>query len=390
MAAVEADVGEWGLDPTFWAYSKMFAVELLPPHLAPSQSIPGGFVHPRTAHPLLHVEVNGVVVSVVRRLQMVVYAVDDGTAVVDAVVWRQKDAATGDYASDDTGKWGLALGDLTTVQGRVGIYVDKDGDRHTQISAHHVQVHADPNAEACFWLHKIHLHRTAYASRQKDSHPGAIKRSGGAARHHQYRSAAAAAAAQAPAVGAVGAAAAPPAGLAKAGEYIAECGRPSVTDAELQAAVPGTPPAVMQALLKQLVRNGKIFPIAASETDGARQRFEVIAESCRPEIEAAIRDGCGTITAVHDHLRTQARFVNIPRSDVYAALDTLVAKNVVYKVRARSGMACDAGAARTLCGTAPWWDHSLQPLPAPRLLEVGKSQYAIVRPSWPGASSNSP
>lgn len=85
----ELDVAEWGMDPTFWSCIKVWGCELLPPRLTPSVSIAGGFMNGQ-GNPVHTVELCGAVVMVARRPQMVVYAVDDGTAVLDVIVWREK------------------------------------------------------------------------------------------------------------------------------------------------------------------------------------------------------------------------------------------------------------------------------------------------------------
>lgn len=165
-------MAEWGTDPTFWCYMRIFGIELLPPLLTPSTTVPGGFLD-RQGNPIHLVELHGVIVMVARRPQLVTYAVDDGTAVIDIVVWRDKvvswpcfsithnkpcsaswpsqariffpgidslrhttfsqDPATADYRSDDTGKWGHRLGELVSAQGRVGVYTTKDGNEVTQV-----------------------------------------------------------------------------------------------------------------------------------------------------------------------------------------------------------------------------------------------------------------
>ena len=78
----------------------------------------------------------------------------------------QQDASSGQYLSDDTGRWGIALGALVTVQGRVGAYTDRDGDTVLQITAQQVLVLDDPNEEPCHWLHTISLHRSVYDTRR--------------------------------------------------------------------------------------------------------------------------------------------------------------------------------------------------------------------------------
>ena len=53
-------VTEWGMSPSFWAYSKCFAAFI---HgLVPVPDVPGAFAH--RGHPVLRVEICGMVVEV--------------------------------------------------------------------------------------------------------------------------------------------------------------------------------------------------------------------------------------------------------------------------------------------------------------------------------------
>eukprot|EP00039_Didymoeca_costata_P010146 m.136050 g.136050 ORF g.136050 m.136050 type:complete len:138 (-) comp14722_c0_seq4:7338-7751(-) len=106
---VVGDVSQWGLVPSFWAYSKLFIQQVLA--LKPVQAIPGAFTTSMNNNPraINRVEICGVVVGQAQNSAAVTYEVDDGTGVVGCVVWRNENNGDKDPAM-------LAnLGDTVTV-----------------------------------------------------------------------------------------------------------------------------------------------------------------------------------------------------------------------------------------------------------------------------------
>eukprot|EP00037_Helgoeca_nana_P018941 m.182964 g.182964 ORF g.182964 m.182964 type:complete len:405 (+) comp24653_c0_seq14:251-1465(+) len=206
-----------------------------------------------------------------------------------------------------------------------------------QITANQLILHDDPNAEACFWLEKMHLHKTVYTTRQPQ--PTASRGDGAAASMDidRPRSAGTASAASAAAT----ARSAPMSHHAKASAYLAGCRKRTVTVADLEAVLPGVLPNIMAILVDNLIKDGKLFPVSSkskSKSNGAtghapeKKSYEVVMTACLSVVEASVRHGHDTVDAVHDKLKSHSRFANMQRKDVCAALDVLVERSSIYKV----------------------------------------------------------
>eukprot|EP00658_Telonema_sp_P-2_P020328 TRINITY_DN18040_c0_g1_i3.p1 TRINITY_DN18040_c0_g1~~TRINITY_DN18040_c0_g1_i3.p1 ORF type:complete len:267 (+),score=58.43 TRINITY_DN18040_c0_g1_i3:151-951(+) len=144
-ANVDVPLSKWGLDPMFSTDLKVLGKRL---HDAEEFSaIPGSTK--LNGHPVISVEVLGVVVTIERKDKCVRFQIDDGSALVWCVRWFEN----GPLEWDDQ-----MLGQLVSVRGRVGVY---EGSRQVTVSS--AQLEADPNAEVLHWLDLIHLHRECYS-----------------------------------------------------------------------------------------------------------------------------------------------------------------------------------------------------------------------------------
>lgn len=179
----DVDVSEWGLSPGFWSYRKVFVKTIL--DLTPVEqsqilkdaaffqvkvvrvdvATSSSAVVPQLLQqqqqwtiPTSTVEIAGVVTSIHSRTEKVLYSVDDGTGVIPCLLWRKRDLSTKEYCQEDSGSYGILLGQFVVVQGWVGSYRNV-----RQINSQSILVNEDPNAESLFWLRTIQLDQDVYS-----------------------------------------------------------------------------------------------------------------------------------------------------------------------------------------------------------------------------------
>eukprot|EP00903_Cladosiphon_okamuranus_P008110 g7817.t1 len=149
-------VHEWGLNPVFWSYVKLFARDI---HgLGTLESIDDSHVlHGNKA--VHRVEVSGVVVHVkpgaTKALgSYVKYVLDDGTGLLPCTQY-ERSAGSGAVHRGHSARH--ELGELLVVQGKLKRY---KGAREVVITS--ASKPADPNEETLHWLRCIELGKTVY------------------------------------------------------------------------------------------------------------------------------------------------------------------------------------------------------------------------------------
>nr|XP_033797157.1 CST complex subunit STN1 [Geotrypetes seraphini]XP_033797159.1 CST complex subunit STN1 [Geotrypetes seraphini]XP_033797160.1 CST complex subunit STN1 [Geotrypetes seraphini] len=77
----------WGLDPSFLAFAKMYIKDIL--EMEESRQVPSMFMY--KGHPIKQVDILGTVVYKKERENFYNYGVDDSTAVVNCICWKEMD-----------------------------------------------------------------------------------------------------------------------------------------------------------------------------------------------------------------------------------------------------------------------------------------------------------
>eukprot|EP00937_MAST-01D_sp_MAST-1D-sp2_P005105 g5105.t1 len=105
----------WGLDPLFWSYVKLFAVQI-----RQLSSFEGtADTHMLYGRPITKVEIVGTVVSVSDKAKFVKYVVDDGTDVVPCIQWKVHSDGVVRGATQQAPP--LQLGQTVCVQGKLRV-----------------------------------------------------------------------------------------------------------------------------------------------------------------------------------------------------------------------------------------------------------------------------
>lgn len=157
----------WGLDPMFQTYCKMYIKDILD---LKTYSHSGTGVFAYKNHPVLKVDVMGMVVRVEEREKLNIYAVDDGTGVINCCCWKNEamnslvdthvpglsDCVKGAQEHDEA-SLDCQLGDLLHVRGKIKVFRDMK-----QISASFFSVIQDPNQEVARILELPKLYQEFY------------------------------------------------------------------------------------------------------------------------------------------------------------------------------------------------------------------------------------
>ncbi|KAJ2392244.1 hypothetical protein GGI23_005263 [Coemansia sp. RSA 2559] len=141
--AHEGPAVDWGLDPLFWTSVKLFVGDLHNVLLDSSESV--FFIGNRRV--ARAVEVVGIVVLVeTRSPKVTAYNVDDGTGVIQCIVF-----STPEEQADLDTRALYPLGTTVRVEGRLKVYRDK-----RELAVRHIKA-VDPNEEALGWLERLQL-----------------------------------------------------------------------------------------------------------------------------------------------------------------------------------------------------------------------------------------
>lgn len=166
----------WGLDPLFRSHCKFYIADVLSLHEAPDKS--GVFFYGN--HPVLRVDLMGVIVKVIRRQHIIIYSVDDGTGVINCVYWlpTDTDASRGKHELQylqavlsgmlletvrqleeemEMLSIGLDLGDLVQIRGKLKCYQDMN-----QVVAKYIRKVTKPMEEVTRMMELPQLYRTCY------------------------------------------------------------------------------------------------------------------------------------------------------------------------------------------------------------------------------------
>lgn len=76
---------QWGLDPMFLAFAKLYISDIL--DLKESCQVPGVFFY--NGHPIKQVDILGTVIGVRERNTFYSYGVDDSTGVINCICWKK-------------------------------------------------------------------------------------------------------------------------------------------------------------------------------------------------------------------------------------------------------------------------------------------------------------
>ncbi|EGZ27381.1 hypothetical protein PHYSODRAFT_321190 [Phytophthora sojae] len=149
---------ELGKDPLTWSFVKLFGLQVAR-DLREFEGLPASHAWRWKAaglwraRLLTKAQCSGVVVSVVERADRVEFLVDDGTALVKAVVWGEGVQAQ------------AALGDLVHVEGKLN--VDKNWDAvepSRELRVLRMSKIEDPNEELLHWAQVMELSQSYYSS----------------------------------------------------------------------------------------------------------------------------------------------------------------------------------------------------------------------------------
>ena len=151
------ETSKWGLDPTFWSYMKLANMEIL--SLPEHEEHLGCFLLGNRVVSKIHIL--GDVVSVHERERNIQFSVDDGSAVLLCVLWKNRDGADWEETAS-----GIRLGQVVRVMGKISVF--REERQVSVVSWSHV---TDVHAMCVHWLSVIKLHRDIYD--QPASYPSA-------------------------------------------------------------------------------------------------------------------------------------------------------------------------------------------------------------------------
>eukprot|EP00117_Sycon_ciliatum_P032344 scpid64145/ scgid25100/ CST complex subunit STN1; Alpha-accessory factor of 44 kDa; Oligonucleotide/oligosaccharide-binding fold-containing protein 1; Suppressor of cdc thirteen homolog len=149
---------KWGLDPTFWSFMKLANVQVL--SLVEHSSHEECFLLGNRV--VSKVQVLGDIVSVHERERNVQFCVDDGSAVLTCVLWKNRDAPDWDAATN-----GLALGSVVHALGKIKVF---RGERQLTVSSW--RIIDDVHAQCVHWMEVVQLNRDIYSQPAKYEQPG--------------------------------------------------------------------------------------------------------------------------------------------------------------------------------------------------------------------------
>lgn len=144
----------WGLHPLFWSHVKLCVAQIRA--LTSFRNVHNS--HCLYGHPVSRCVVAGLVVGVVEKASFVRFAVDDGTGVVDCMVWRRNMDGTEKVL--DVAK--LSHGTPVTVVGRLRVPPVGRMARPREISVARIEQHTDDSQLLVHWLDVAKLTRTVY------------------------------------------------------------------------------------------------------------------------------------------------------------------------------------------------------------------------------------
>ena len=166
---------EVGLDPLYWAYLKLFASDIhslvvdTQSLSSSSSSSSSSFSPPLGTVNLFFiecskrvvnkVEVLGIIVNKNIERRRVLYAVDDGTGLLQ-VAWLFKSGADDSQAEFDSPQSNFMIGQKVVVRGPL----TKFGDYPIEIKIETIDHSIDPNEEILHWCTAAHLSSTTYRS----------------------------------------------------------------------------------------------------------------------------------------------------------------------------------------------------------------------------------
>lgn len=150
MASKDPPVIQWGLDPLFNCCPPFFASAVLT--MQPAQDVPGSML--LCGRPVNQVELMGFVVDVGTSKHFHRFVVDDGSACLPCIIWKQEWSISQQLLCKEATKI-LQVGCLVRIQGVPSIFRNQH-----QLTVDSIQLEIDSNFEHLHWINCLRLLKT--------------------------------------------------------------------------------------------------------------------------------------------------------------------------------------------------------------------------------------